>query len=341
MSRFTGQNKDLHKQKASTGVLLTNLGSPEQADAASVRRFLRQFLSDPRVVEIPRLVWLIILHGIILRVRPAKSAKLYAKIWTDKGSPLTVITGAQTEKMAEQLKKQYGDDVIVTSAMRYGKPSIAQRLQEFQASGVRNIVVLPLYPQYAAPTTGSTFDAVASELKRWRWVPSLHFISSYHDHPLYIQALASSIQTHIEKHGKPDKLILSYHGMPQLFLERGDPYYCFCHKTTRLLKEKLGWSEDDYTMTFQSRFGKAQWLKPYTEQTLAELAQQGLKHIAIISPAFSADCLETLEELEHENREVFIQAGGEQYHYIAALNDQDEHISALLDLVTPSITRFD
>jgi ferrochelatase len=284
---------------------------------------------------------MVILHGIILRVRPAKSAKLYASIWTDKGSPLTVISKAQCEKVAAQMSERYGDDVVVANAMRYGKPSVASALQDFQAKGVRNIVVLPLYPQYAGPTTGSTFDVVANELKRWRWVPSMHFISSYHDHPLYIQALANSIQRHIKQHGKPDKLILSYHGMPQLFLERGDPYYCFCHKTTRLLVDKLGFAAEDYMMTFQSRFGKAQWLKPYTDQTLAELAGQGQKHLAIISPAFSADCLETLEELERENREIFIEAGGEQYHYIAALNDHDDHIKALVDLVTPSITRFE
>jgi len=221
--------------------------------------------------------------------------------------------------------------------MRYGQPSIKNALQKFQQAGVSKIVILPLYPQYAGPTTASTFDAVVKEVQQWRWIPSIDFISSYHDQAEYIQALATSINEHIAQHGKPDKLVLSYHGMPELFLKNGDPYYCFCHKTTRLLAENLGLNEADFVMTFQSRFGKAEWLKPYTDATLAELAKAGNKHVAIISPAFSADCLETLEELVSENREVFIEAGGETYHYIACLNDRDDHISAITKLIAPSL----
>ncbi|MGB1199029.1 MAG: ferrochelatase [Thalassotalea sp.] len=333
MSRFLGRDKNVHQAKAKTAILLTNLGTPEAPTAPALKKYLKEFLSDPRVVEIPRLAWLIILHGIILRVRPKKSAQLYQTIWSDKGSPLMVISQALTAKVSKVITDKYQDTVVVDLAMRYGELSLSKALNRFQAQGIDNIIVLPLYPQYAGPTTGSTFDEVANVIKSWRWVPSLHFISSYHDHPRYIQALASSVNEHVSQFGKPDKLVLSYHGMPKLFFQRGDPYYCFCHKTTRLLMAELGWAEDDCIMSFQSRFGKAEWLKPYTDETLTNLAEQGHKHVAIISPAFSADCLETLEELAHENKDIFINAGGEQYHYIAALNDRDDHTQMVLDLV--------
>lgn len=339
MSRYAGRSKNIHDAGAKTGVLLTNLGTPESPTAGALRRYLAEFLSDPRVVEIPRLLWLVILHGIILRVRPKKSAKLYQSIWTDEGSPLLVISKQQKVKVENILTEKYGDKVLVDVAMRYGTPSIANALESFQEQGVNNIVVLPLYPQYAGPTTGSTFDAVFNKIKTWRWIPSVHFQSGYHDQPLYIKALAASIRKHIAANGKPDKLVFSYHGMPKYFLEQGDPYYCFSHKTTRLVVEELGLNKDDYVMTFQSRFGKAEWLKPYTDETLATLAQEGNNHVAIISPAFSADCLETLEELVHENKEIFLCAGGEQYHYIPALNDDDMHIAAMVELIEPHINK--
>ena len=340
-SRFSAKTSSTVK-KVKTAVLLTNLGSPDEPSTGALRRYLREFLSDPRVVEIPRFVWLIILHGIILRVRPAKSAKLYQSIWTKQGAPLITITAQQTAKVAEQLKAQYGNDVVVDFAMRYGSPSIANTLQTFQQQGVDNIVVLPLYPQYAGPTTGSTFDAVSRELQQWRYVPTIHFLNTYHNNPLYIKALTATISEHIAKYGKPDKLVLSYHGMPELFRQWGDPYYDFCLETTRLINEsicasELNFTEDEIISTFQSRFGKAQWLQPYTDETLAKLPQQGAKHVAIISPAFRSDCLETLEELEHENREVFMQAGGEQYHYISALNDRDDHVAALVNVLRPNL----
>ena len=338
MSRFLGRGKELHDKKAKVGVLVTNLGTPEAPTAAALRTYLREFLSDPRVVEIPRIVWMVILHGIILRIRPKKSAALYKSIWTDEGSPLLVISKQQKEKLAIKLAEKYGDNVTVSLAMRYGNPSIENALNSFQKEGVNDIIVLPLYPQFAGPTVASTFDAVVNTLQKWRWIPNLRFISGYHDNPKYINALANTVIEHIATHGKPDKLVLSYHGMPKLFLDNGDPYFCFCHKTTRLLAEQLNLSEDDFVLTFQSRFGKAEWLQPYTDVTLAKLAEEGHKHVAIISPAFSADCLETLEELEHENRAVFIQAGGETYHYIACLNDRDDHIDALVDVISESIT---
>lgn len=309
MARFLGRSKAMHDKKAKVGVLVTNLGTPEAPTARALRNFLREFLSDPRVVEIPRVIWMLILHGIVLRVRPKKSAALYKTVWTDEGSPLMVISKKQKDKISASLTEKYGDNVTVALAMRYGNPTIEDALNTFQKSGVNDIVILPLYPQYSGPTTASTFDAVVKTIQKWRWIPSLRFISGYHDNPKYIKALAHSVTEHIKQHGKPDKLVLSYHGMPQYFLEQGDPYYCFCSMTTRLLTEALGFDKDDFEMTFQSRFGKAEWLKPYTDVTLEKLAQEGHKHIAIISPAFSADCLETLEELEHENRAVFIDAG--------------------------------
>jgi len=334
--RFLGRNKEIHDKKAKVGILLANLGTPDAPTASALRRYLREFLSDPRVVEIPRLIWLIILHGIILRVRPKKSAKLYESIWTPAGSPLLVISQQQKTAVAKVLAEKYGDDVTVELAMRYGKPSIGDALDKLQVSGVNKIIVLPLYPQYAGPTVGSTFDAVVNKIKSWRWIPSLSFISGYHDHDKYITALAQSVNRHIEKHGKPDKLVLSFHGMPKYFLEQGDPYYCFCAKTTRLLIAELAFSNDDFVMTFQSRFGKAEWLQPYTDETLIDLADKN-KHVAIISPAFSADCLETLEELEHENRDLFLGAGGEKYHYIPALNSDEMHIDAIVDLISAEI----
>ncbi|MDO7085506.1 ferrochelatase [Pseudocolwellia sp. AS88] len=339
MARFLGRTKELHNKKANVGVLITNLGTPEAPTSAGLRNFLREFLSDPRVVEIPRVVWMIILHGIILRVRPKKSAALYKSVWTDEGSPLMVISKQQEVKIRQSLTEKYGDDVTLALAMRYGEPTIEKALNSFQESGVNDIVILPLYPQYSGPTTASTFDAVVKTIQKWRWIPSLRFISGYHDNPKYVKALAHSVTQHIEQHGKPDKLVLSYHGMPKLFLEQGDPYYCFCSMTTRLVTEELGFDKDDFEMTFQSRFGKAKWLKPYTDVTLEKLAQDGHKHIAIISPAFSADCLETLEELEHENRAVFMDAGGETYHYIPALNDDELHIEALVDVISTSINK--
>lgn len=341
MSRYLGRDKKLveqvGQQSSKTGVLLTNLGTPEAPTASALRTYLREFLSDPRVVEIPRLIWLIILHGIILRIRPKKSAKLYQSIWTEQGSPLMVFSEKLTTKVRAKIQQQYGDDIVVDLAMRYGKPSIRKALNNFQEQGIDKIVVLPLYPQYAGPTTGSVFDIVANEVKSWRWVPSLHFISGYHNNVNYIAALANSVEEHFEKYGKPEKLVLSYHGMPKLFLERGDPYYHFCCKTTQLLVQKLDLNDDDYVMTFQSRFGKAEWLKPYTDKTLEGLANAGIQNIAVISPAFSVDCLETLEELVAENKDIFIEAGGKEFHYIEALNDREDHCNAIIDVLAKQL----
>ena len=336
MNRFTALTEQAHEKKNNrTGILITNLGTPDEPETASVRRYLREFLSDPRVVEIPKLLWMIILHGIILRVRPARSARLYKDIWSAEGSPLLAIGKRQRDRLEQLLRENGQQDYELQLAMRYGNPSIRDALRAFQQQGIHRVVVLPLYPQYAGPTTGSTFDMVADEFKQWRWVPELHFINSYHDHPLYIEALANSIRKHVAEHGKPQKLVLSYHGMPRRNLMLGDPYHCHCQKTTRLVMQQLGFAEDEFITTFQSRFGKAEWLKPYTDATLASLPGQGVKDVAIISPAFSADCLETIQELDQENREIFMEAGGEQYRYIPCLNDDDEHIRLMAELVQP------
>ena len=319
-----------HQAKpATTGLLLVNLGTPDAPTAPALRRYLAEFLADGRVIEIPKIIWMLILHGIILRVRPKKSAAKYKTVWTEEGSPLLVIS----KRQAAAVQTQLGNTASVKLGMRYGNPSIQKALREFQNEGVRKIIVLPLYPQYAAATTGSTFDAVTRELQKWRFVPELHFINNYCDHPLFIDALAASIQEDFNLHGKPEKLLLSYHGMPKRNLELGDPYFCFCQKTTRLVAEKLGLQKNEYLTTFQSRFGYAEWLQPYTDKTLEELAKSGIKNVAIVSPAFSADCLETLEELAVENREIFMHAGGANYRYIPALNDRTDHIGALTVLI--------
>jgi len=320
-------------ESSRTGVLLVNLGTPDAPTAPALRRYLAEFLADPRVIEIPRFIWMLVLHGIILRIRPKKSAAKYQSIWTDEGSPLLTIS----KRQAAAIQAELGDTATVKLGMRYGNPSISQALREFQQQGVRKIVVLPLYPQYAAATTGSTFDAISRELQKWRFVPELHFINNYCEYPQFIDALAASIREDFSRHGKPEKLLFSYHGTPKRNLDLGDPYYYLCQKTTQLAVDKLGLQQHEYLTTFQSRFGYAEWLQPYTDATLESLAKSGVKNVAIISPAFSADCLETLEELAEENREIFLTSGGEIYRYIPALNDRADHVDALVQLINSTL----
>ena len=327
--KFIGSPNFDHSQPPRVGVLITNLGTPEAPEKGALRRYLGQFLWDPRVVEIPRLLWWLILHGIILRLRPSRSAAAYRQIWTDRGSPLMVNTQDQAQALRQHLQARHGDRVLVEFAMRYGQPDIASTVQGMLDRGVDKLVVLPLYPQYSGPTTGSTFDALAADLGRRRWVPQLRFVAQYHDHPAYIEALAQSILAYRKVHGSADKLVFSYHGEPRRCLDLGDPYFCQCHKTTRLVVEHLGLAEDAYLTTFQSRFGKAEWLQPYTDATLKSLPGSGVKSVQVICPGFSADCLETLEEIGVENRDYFLQAGGERYEYIPCLNSDAEHITAL------------
>jgi len=320
-----------HGSAPKIGVLFCNLGTPEAATAPALRRYLAQFLGDPRVVEIPRLLWLAILHGIILRVRPAKSAAKYASVWTPEGSPLKVWTEKQAKLLQGQLG-QRGHQLVVCYAMRYGQPAIAAQLDALRAEGVTRVLVLPAYPQYSAATTASVVDDVARWALRTRHLPELRFINRYHDDPAYIAALAESVRSHWQREGRGDKLLMSFHGMPARTLALGDPYHCECLKTGHLLAEALGLGKEQYLVTFQSRFGKAKWLEPYTEPSLIQLARQGLKSVDVICPGFSADCLETLEEIAQEAQQAFKNAGGQRFSYIPCLNDSPAGMRALAEL---------
>ena len=321
-----------HGQPARTGVLLVNLGTPDAPDAGAVRRYLAEFLSDPRVVEIPPLVWWPILHGVILRTRPAQSAAKYASVWTPEGSPLAVWTRKQALLLAGHLGEQ-GHAVPVRAAMRYGQPSIADGLDALRADGVVRVLVLPLYPQYAAATTASVADKVMQWAQGARWVPEFRFVNDYHDDAAYIAALAARVRAHWLAHGRGERLVLSFHGLPRRSLTLGDPYHCQCHKTARLLGQALGLRDGELLVTFQSRFGRAQWLEPYTEPTLVALARQGTQRVDVLCPGFVADCLETLEEINQEARAAFLAAGGRSFHYLPCLNDDPAWIRALAGIV--------
>jgi len=335
--KYSSDKAFTHQRKDKIGILLTNLGTPDEPTKSALRRYLKEFLSDPRVVEFPRPLWWLILNLIILNVRPKRSAKAYQTVWTEQGSPLMVNTQNQATKVSEKLEQLYGDSVVVEFAMRYGNPGITKVLENMLQQGVTQLLVLPLYPQYSASTTGSTFDAIAADFTQRRRLPELRFITHYHDFEPYIKALANQIKQHWQEHGRADKLIFSYHGIPKRYLVNGDPYHCECHKTSRLVAECLGLSEDDYLTTFQSRFGREEWLKPYTDHTLKDLPKQGVNSVAIICPGFSSDCLETIEEIDVENREYFLSAGGKSYHYIPALNSEPEHIDLLVELIQKNL----
>ncbi len=317
-----------HGVAPTTAVLLCNLGTPEAPTAGALRSYLAEFLSDPRVVEIPRWIWWPLLHGVILRVRPARSARKYASIWTPGGSPLKVWTEKQATMLGGYLGER-GHRVVVRHAMRYGSPSIATELDRLKADGATRILVLPLYPQYSGPTTASLSDAVGAWARRVRALPEIRFVNRYHDDAGYIDALARRLTDHWQMHGRGERLVLSFHGVPRRTLLLGDPYHCECQKTARLLGERLGLAPDRLLVTFQSRFGKAQWLQPYTEPTLVELARQGVKSVDVMCPGFTSDCLETLEEIAVEARAAYLGAGGEAFNYVACLNDQHEWIAAL------------
>ena len=331
--KYHGYPDFKHNQPSRVGVLLTNLGTPEAPTAKALRPYLKQFLWDPRVVEVPRPLWWLILNGIILRVRPKRSAAAYAEVWTDEGSPLLTHSLNQARALQSSLSQSYGDQVVVDVAMRYGQPSISSVIDNMLSAGVRKLIVLPLYPQYSAATTGSTFDAIAEDFKQRRWLPDFRFVSHYHDHGKYISAVANRLKAHWSEHGRADKLLFSYHGMPQKYLEKGDPYHCECHKTTRLIAEQLGLAPNEYLTTFQSRFGNDPWLQPYTDETLKALPEQGVKSLQIICPGFSSDCLETIEEIGGENRDYFLESGGERYEYIPCLNADSDHIDLMQTIV--------
>lgn len=327
----------VHGRPGRTAVLLVNLGTPDAPEPGPVRTYLKQFLSDPRVVEIPRLLWWPILNGIILTVRPRKSAAKYATIWTPQGSPLKYWSEQQTLLLRGYLGER-GLDVKVALAMRYGNPSIPSVLAQLREQQVERLLVLPMYPQYSATTTATVFDAVHADLSQARNVPEVRWVKHFHDDPGYIEALATRIRAYWQQHGRAQdvggKLVMSFHGVPRRTLELGDPYHCECHKTGRLLAQALALGPDEYVVSFQSRFGKAEWLQPYTAPLLEELGHAKARRVDLVCPGFVADCLETLEEIAMEGKEDFIAAGGGEYHYIPCLNDAPSFIHALADLVT-------
>ncbi len=333
MSRFLAQSGFRHGEQAAAAVLLVNIGTPTAPTPRAVRRYLAQFLADPRIVETPRWLWRLILHGVILRLRPARSAELYRKIWTAQGSPLAVGMAALSERLQATLRAQRPGPILVRHAMRYGDPAIGTVLRDLAAAGVRRVLVLPLFPQYSGTTTASAFDAISTELSRWRWLPELRFINSYHAAPHYIEALARSVEAHWQRQGRAPRLLLSFHGTPESYLHAGDPYFCQCQETARRLRERLGLDEQAISVTFQSRVGAARWLQPYTDATLQSLPAKGKKRLYVVCPAFSVDCLETLEEIAKEGKELFEKSGGEYFRYIPALNDDPEYIDALAALV--------
>lgn len=333
MAKVKGDKSFFHGKAESIGVLLVNLGTPDEPTTKSVRKYLAQFLSDSRVVEIPRPIWLFILYAFILPKRPAKSAENYKKVWMDEGSPLLHYSKRQATLLQQEIESRLNGPVHIELAMRYGNPDIKSGLKSLQEKGIRRLLILPLYPQYSATTTATSFDAVNKELSTWRWIPEVRHIMQYHDDPSYIEALAESVQKHWKQNGQSDVLLMSFHGLPKRNLDLGDPYFCHCHKTGRLLADKLGLKDKQWRLTFQSRFGKAEWLKPYTDKTLMELPKEGIKSIDVMCPGFPSDCLETLEEINMENREYFLEAGGDSYHYIPALNDDPSHIHVLANLV--------
>ncbi len=320
------------------GVLLVNLGTPAAPTRSAVRAYLREFLSDPRVVEIPRLIWLPLLHGLILNTRPQQSARKYQAIWTPAGSPLMVNTTRQASGLADYLAKTVPQPIAVAFGMRYGSPSIGAALDDLLEAGCGRVLIVPLYPQYAASTTATALDRVGAVLRDVRNVPALRFLKHFHDHPAYIEAVAARIRAHWSAHGRGDVLVMSFHGLPQVTLERGDPYHCECHKTARLIAAALDVDPRSWRITFQSRFGRARWLEPYTTAVLNELGRARTKRVDVVCPGFVADCLETLEEIGIEGRADFIKAGGGALHLIPCVNDSDEWISALGEIVRDNLT---
>lgn len=333
-SHYTGLAGQSHDQPAQAGVLLVNLGTPDAPTAQAVRPYLAEFLGDPRVIEYPRWLWRLILHGVILRIRPARSAHAYARIWTSEGSPLRVGSEKLAAALQTRLQHEQPGPVRVALAMRYGAPSVRTQIEQLQRQGVRRLLILPLYPQYSATSTGSVIDAVADTLKRLRWPPELRIVNDYHDDSSHIEALALSIERWWAEHGRGEKLLLSFHGIPQRYVDAGDPYFHQCQTTANLLRARLGLGETQFMVSFQSRVGREPWLQPYTDATVQRLAAEGIKRLDVACPGFAVDCLETLEEIAMQNRDFFVEAGGEDLRYIPALNDSAEHVNSLSTIIS-------
>lgn len=335
MPRFRGNPDFKHDSTPATGILLSNLGTPSAPTTAAVRKYLAEFLWDPRVVEVSRPIWWLALHGVILRTRPAKSAHAYDQVWSDAGSPLLVNTIKQRDKLNSLLAARIDAPLSIEVGMRYGQPSISEALEKLARAQCSKVLVLPLYPQYSGTTTASTFDEVSRQLSSYRRVPALHVVDSYHDDPAYISALAASIRDHQAQTGRQARLLFSFHGIPKRYLLEGDPYHCQCHKTARLVAEHLALKDEDWDIAFQSRLGREEWLRPYTDEVLPKWAGAGVSNVDVICPGFAADCLETLEEVALRYRDLFVESGGESLSYIPALNDRDDHIECLAGLVEP------
>lgn len=322
------------QSKNRIGILLSNLGTPDAPTPSALRKYLAEFLSDPYVIDKPRWLWWLVLHGIILRIRPGRAAKNYKKVWTDQGSPLMVISEKQALALQAKLEPRFNHPVKVVLAMRYGTPSIQQGVTELKDFGASHLLVLPLYPQYSRTTTKSTFVAIESAIKEVTAKPDIYSINNYHEEPDYIKTIANSIETYWQQNEKSQQLLFSFHGLPQRYADNGDPYPEQCKHTAELIAEQLKINDNEWRLTYQSRFGPEPWLQPYTDKTLIELAGSGMKSVDIITPGFSADCLETLEEIAIENRDIFLNAGGETYNYIPCLNDSPGHIEMMADLIT-------
>jgi len=337
MTRLLPEPSFRHGTASKAAVLPVNLRTPEAPSAGAVGGYLKEFLCDPRVVEIPRALWLPLLHLVVLNTRPRHSAERYAQVWTPDGSPLKVHTERQAKMLRGYLGERIKAPLEVEWAMRYGKPSIADAMAALAERGCDRLLVVPLYPQYASSTTGSALDALARVLETRRNVPALRFVRHFHDHAGYVGAVAQSVRDYWMKTGRPDRLVMSFHGVPRYTLERGDPYHCECQKTARLVREALGLSEEKAILTFQSRFGGAEWLQPYTSEVLMDLGRRKTGRVDVVCPGFVSDCLETLEEIAIEGRASFLAAGGGEYHYIPCLNERDDWLKALTDLVLKNL----
>lgn len=335
--KYRSEPTHTHGAPEKTGILLVNLGTPDAPIAAAVRSYLKEFLGDPRVVEMPRILWWMILNGYILNTRPKRSAVKYASIWLPEGSPLRVYTEEQTSLLRDCLSERTAAPLVVDHAMRYGNPGIPDVLRNMKEQNCQRILVVPMYPQYSSSTTATVFDILFDELKLMRRIPALRLISNFHDHRGYIRALADNISDYWANHGRPEKLLMSFHGLPKHSLDKGDPYHCECQKTGRLLAQELGLDAGQYAVSFQSRFGRHEWLKPYTSATLMELGRQKIRRLDVVCPGFVADCLETLEEIAQEGKENFQHAGGGEYHYIPCLNSRPDWLQALADLVMDNL----
>ncbi|MDC9595913.1 ferrochelatase [Xenorhabdus anantnagensis] len=316
------------------GVLLVNLGTPDAPTPAAIRCYLAKFLSDRRVVDIPPFIWKPILNGFILPFRSSRVAKLYQEIWMEEGSPLLIYSRRQQKLLGEKLLNEKLVDIPVVLGMTYGSPSLPQAVDALLQQGIDDLIILPLYPQYSSTTSAAVFDSISKILRRYRTIPTLYFVRSYATHPAYIAALKETIEQSFEKHGQPDRLIISYHGIPERLAKMGDIYPQDCQATTELLSQALDYPTDKIMMTYQSRFGRLPWLSPYTDKTMASLPSQGVEHVQVVCPGFASDCLETLEEIEQQNKIIFLGAGGKKFEYISALNDNEAHISLLAQLVT-------